>query len=500
MRPIRLAGEEALLRANLNAMFVNLSRRSQTLVERQLDIIDVLEQSEQDADRLSSLFRLDHLATRMRRNSENLLVLAGHEASRKWTEAVPLVDVLRASISEIEEYERISLNVQPGVAIVGRAANDVVHLVAELLENAAAFSSEDTQVAVVSQLLSSGGALIEITDEGLGIAAEELVYANWRLDNPPVIDVSVSRRMGLFVVGRLAARHGIRVRLRKLPRGGLSALIWVPDSIAAFESAAPLAGLRRRPESRARSFHPFFRPGRRATPAPAVAVAAAAVAVAAAPASPQDQLAELTGPAHTTQSGLPVRSARPSPQAQPAQSADHGDQALAAAPPPTPGSRLPIYDAVESDWFQYSGKAILPTGSGRPPRGHRRPTRASALLRQPSHRRRARPPRPGCRSECRTRTSSPARLAACPATRPVAPTVTHPVGRKPASSPGPPVPERPLPGRGSARQHPSARPGGQSRCAVGSLTCSEEHAAAARTHRGTSGPMKANHRHGKERP
>jgi signal transduction histidine kinase len=342
---IRLAGEEALLRANLNAMFVNLSRRSQTLVERQLDIIDVLEQSEQDADRLSSLFRLDHLATRMRRNSENLLVLAGHEASRKWTEAVPLVDVLRASISEIEAYERISLNVQPGIAIAGRAANDVVHLVAELLENAAAFSSEDTQVAVVSQLLNSGGTLIEITDEGLGIAADELAYANWRLENPPVIDVSVSRRMGLFVVGRLAARHGIRVRLRQLPRGGLSALIWVPGPVAVFESAVPPAGLRRRPESRTRSVHPFFRPGRRSTPASAVAVA-----VAAAVASPLDQPAELTGSVHT------------SPQAQLAQKADHGDQALAVAPPPPPGSRLPIYDAVESDWFQYSGKAILPAG------------------------------------------------------------------------------------------------------------------------------------------
>ncbi len=181
---IRLAGEEALLRANLNAMFVNLSRRSQTLVERQLDILDTLEQSEQDPDRLSSLFRLDHLATRMRRNSENLLVLAGHEAPRKWTESVSLVDVLRASISEIEQYERVSLNVQPGIVIAGRAVNDVVHLVAELVENAAAFSREETQVVVVGQLLNSGGALIEITDEGLGIAAEELAYVELAAGQP----------------------------------------------------------------------------------------------------------------------------------------------------------------------------------------------------------------------------------------------------------------------------------------------------------------------------
>jgi signal transduction histidine kinase len=367
---IRLAGEEALLRTNLNAMFVNLSRRSQTLVERQLDIIDTLEQSEQDPDRLSSLFRLDHLATRMRRNSENLLVLAGHEAPRKWTEAVPLVDVLRASISEIEQYERISLNVQPGIAIAGRAANDVVHLVAELLENAAEFSSEDTMVLVFGQLLTSGGALIEITDKGLGIAAEELAYANWRLDNPPVVDVSVSRRMGLFVVGRLAARHGIRVRLRQVPHGGLSALIWVPDPVASFESEVPPAGLRRRPESR--RTHPFFRPTRRSTSAaalPAVPASRASLPAQPASASSQDQPAEPTEPAHTTQSGLPVRQTQPSPQAQPAQSAlsaqsaqtaDQDDPAFAVAVPATPGSRLPIYDAVESDWFRHNGTAVLP--------------------------------------------------------------------------------------------------------------------------------------------
>ncbi len=242
---VRLAGDEAMLRANLNAMFVNLSRRSQTLIERQLGIIESLEQTEQDSGRLSSLFRLDHLATRMRRNSENLLVLAGHEAPRKWTQPVPLVDVLRAAISEIEQYERITLNVQSGLVIAGRAASDVVHLVAELVENATTFSRKDTQVLVTGQLLVSGGVLIEITDEGLGIPEQELAYANWRLDNPPVIDVAVSRRMGLFVVGRLAARHGIRVRLRRAQSGGLSALIWVPDTVAETEPAPPLGSRRR---------------------------------------------------------------------------------------------------------------------------------------------------------------------------------------------------------------------------------------------------------------
>ena len=245
LEAVRLAADEAMLRGNLNAMFINLSRRSQSLIERQLSLIDSLEQSEQDPGRLSSLFRLDHLATRMRRNSENLLVLAGHEVTRRWSQPVPLVDVLRAAISEIEQYERVVLNVQPGIVVVGQAVNDVVHLVAEIVENATSFSPEDSQVYVSGQPLSSGGVLLDITDNGVGISGQEMSHANWRLDNPPVVDVAVSRRMGLFVVGRLAARHGVRVRLRHAQTGGLTALIWLPDTVAAPEVVPPLGRLRR---------------------------------------------------------------------------------------------------------------------------------------------------------------------------------------------------------------------------------------------------------------
>jgi hypothetical protein len=246
---LRLAANEAALRGNVNAMFVNLSRRSQSLVERQIRLIDDLEQGEQDPDRLASLFQMDHLATRMRRNSENLLVLAGHDESRRWNQPVALVDVLRAALSEIEQYERVTLNVQPGIAVRGQAVSDVVHLTAELVENATSFSAADTPVTIAGHLLSSGGVLLEITDQGVGMGAEEMGHANWRLDNPPVVDVAVSRRMGLFVVARLAARHGIRVRLRPAASGGLIALVWLPDETIMHEAQDGAPGVRRDPVS-----------------------------------------------------------------------------------------------------------------------------------------------------------------------------------------------------------------------------------------------------------
>ncbi len=241
---VRLAANEAALRGNVNAMFVNLSRRSQSLVERQIRLIDDLEQGEQDSDRLANLFQMDHLATRMRRNSENLLVLAGHELSRRWSEPVALVDVLRAAVSEIEHYERVIPNIQPGISVRGQAVSDVVHLLSELAENATAFSAAETPVKVSGYLLSSGGTLVDITDQGVGMGADEMAHANWRLDNPPVVDVAVSRRMGLFVVARLAARHGIRVRLRPGPAGGLTALIWLPDEVITRDTATSGPGLR----------------------------------------------------------------------------------------------------------------------------------------------------------------------------------------------------------------------------------------------------------------
>ena len=228
---VRLAGEQALLRSSFNAMFVNLSRRSQSLIERLARMIDTLEQSEDDPDRLGSLFSMDHMVTRMRRNSENLLLLAGHENPRKWSDSIPLSDVARAATSEIEQYNRVTLNVPPGIAVIGQAVSDVVHLIAELVENATIFSPKDTQVQLTMQELTSGGVLIEIIDKGIGVSEARLADMNFRLDNPPTIDVSVSRHMGLFAVARLAERHRVRVRLRPATPQGLSALVWLPDSV-----------------------------------------------------------------------------------------------------------------------------------------------------------------------------------------------------------------------------------------------------------------------------
>ncbi|MFJ7901659.1 nitrate- and nitrite sensing domain-containing protein [Streptomyces sp. NPDC096198] len=229
---VRLAAEQALLRGNVNAMFTNLSRRSQGLIQRQLSLISELESREADPDQLSSLFKLDHLATRMRRNGENLLVLAGEEPGRRWTRPVPLVDVLRAAASEVEQYERIELASVPGTEVAGRVVNDLVHLLAELLENATSFSSPQTKVKVTGHALPDGRVLIEIHDTGIGLSPEDLAQINERLAAPPTVDVSVSRRMGLFVVGRLSQRHGIRIQLRPSDSGGTTALVMLPVDVA----------------------------------------------------------------------------------------------------------------------------------------------------------------------------------------------------------------------------------------------------------------------------
>ncbi len=240
---LRLATGEAALRGKLNAIFINLSRRSQTLVERQIRLIDDLEQGEQQPERRANLSKLDHLVTRMRRYSQNLLILAGHDPSGQPSHSMALIDVIKAAVSEIEEYDRVSLNVQPGIAVTGSAVNDVVHLLAELIENATSLSAANTPVLISGRMLASGGLLIDITDRGFGMSAEEMARANWRLDNPPMTDVTVIKSVGLSVVGRLAARHGVRIRLRQAESGGLTALVWLPNALLMQQETAVSPGL-----------------------------------------------------------------------------------------------------------------------------------------------------------------------------------------------------------------------------------------------------------------
>ncbi|WP_262414055.1 sensor histidine kinase [Actinacidiphila acidipaludis] len=229
---VRLAAEQALLRGNVNAIFTNLSQRNQGLIQRQLELITELENNEADPDQLENLFKMDHLATRMRRNGENLLVLAGEEPGRQWNQPVPLVDVLRAAASEVEAYDRIELVGIPETDIHGSAVTDLVHLLAELLENATTFSSPQTKVRVTATRLPDGRVMIEIHDRGIGLTAEDFADINRKLADPPTVDVEIAKRMGLFVVGRLSQRHGIRVQLR--PSGeqaGTTSLVMLPEPI-----------------------------------------------------------------------------------------------------------------------------------------------------------------------------------------------------------------------------------------------------------------------------
>ncbi len=271
---VRLAGTEAQLRSNLNTMFISLSRRSVPLIDRLSRMIDNLEQNETDSEQLSHLFSMDHLVTRMRRNSENLLVLAGEEPVRKWSEPVPLGDVARAASAEIEQYGRVSLTVQPGIMVSGQAAADIVHLLAELIENATLFSPRENQIQVSIGDSPGGGVLVEVQDEGVGVSAARLEEMNWRLDHPPGVDVSVSRHMGLFAVSRLAARHGIRVRLRAGSPQGLTALVWLPGNLTSREQPLTV-GMHSRPRPEGTTFSEVTAFGDGPTPALGAALEAA---------------------------------------------------------------------------------------------------------------------------------------------------------------------------------------------------------------------------------
>jgi signal transduction histidine kinase len=224
------AAGEARLGNGIGRVFVSLARRNQSLLQRQLRLIDALEQKAPDPATLADLFPLDHLTTRMRRHAEGLIILSGAAPGRSWSKPVPVIDVIRGAVSEIEDYKRITVLTRAEDAVTGLAAADMIHLLAELIENATLSSPSGTRVEVRAGRVANGFA-IEIDDRGLGIAADQLHAINKRLAQPPDFDLADADQLGLFVVGKLAARHGVRVALRPSAYGGTTAVALMPNSI-----------------------------------------------------------------------------------------------------------------------------------------------------------------------------------------------------------------------------------------------------------------------------
>ncbi|HEX4868613.1 MAG TPA: ATP-binding protein [Acidimicrobiales bacterium] len=233
-----LAVEQAVLRRNISDSYINLGRRNQNLLSRQLDFITDLERNESDPDALEGLFRLDHLATRMRRNAESLLVLAGIEAPRQWSAPVKASDVVRAALGEVEDYQRVIVRHLEPAAITGSVASDVAHVIAELLENALSFSPPEQSVEIKGRLTITGYTLA-ISDNGLGMSAEDIERANRRLAGLESFTVAPSRYLGHYVAGHLASRVGLVVELQDSPAGGVTARIDIPMDLLANEETDP---------------------------------------------------------------------------------------------------------------------------------------------------------------------------------------------------------------------------------------------------------------------
>ncbi|MFD4355135.1 ATP-binding protein [Nocardia sp. NPDC058518] len=240
---LNLAADQARLRLQIGNMFETLSRRSQSLVEQQLALIEELEHDEDNPSRLQTLFRLDHLATRMRRNGDNLLVLAGTVLRRGHLPPVPLSDMLWSAVSQVEDYQRVEIGNVPDGVVAGESAVDIEHLLAELIDNALRYSPPSTSVAVIVGRAVDSGYLIEITDRGLGMSADDLRTTNDRLASGGEVTIETARRMGLFVVGRLAKRHTITVSLRRTngaaPQPGITASVHLPSALVAPSPPVP---------------------------------------------------------------------------------------------------------------------------------------------------------------------------------------------------------------------------------------------------------------------
>ncbi len=227
---VEAAAGQARLRRGVSQVFRNLAWRSQSLLHRQLALLDRMERKSADPATLEELFQLDHLTTRMRRHAEGLIILSGEAPGRGWREPVPVIDVLRAAIAEVEDYTRVSVMARSADAVIGGAVADVIHLLAELIENATTNSPANTEVTVRADRVAHG-IVVEVEDRGLGMSDQELAAANERLANPPEFDLADSDKLGFFVVARLAARHNIKITLRTSPYGGVAAIVLLPQDI-----------------------------------------------------------------------------------------------------------------------------------------------------------------------------------------------------------------------------------------------------------------------------
>jgi signal transduction histidine kinase len=233
---IRSAVEEARLRRGLNDVFRSLARRSQSLLHRQLTLLDQMERRATDPSALDDLFRLDHLTTRMRRHAEGLVILSGGPSGRSWSSPVRMIDVMRGAIAEVEDYARVSVATRSQAALAGSAVADVIHLLAELIENATTLSPPYTSVRVGGDTVANGFA-IEVEDRGLGMSPQRLAELNERLASPPAFNPSDSEQLGLFVVAQLAKRHGIRVTLKASAYGGTTAVVLIPQHLVVTDEA-----------------------------------------------------------------------------------------------------------------------------------------------------------------------------------------------------------------------------------------------------------------------
>jgi signal transduction histidine kinase len=231
---VEAAVDEANLRRGVSDVFRNLARRSQSLLHRQLALLDAMERRASEPEELEDLFRIDHLTTRMRRHSEGLIILSGESPGRGWRQPVPFVDVLRAAVAEVEDYTRIRVTTGTRVALIGPAVADVIHMVAELAENATIFSPPNAPVRIHGDVVGRGYA-IEIEDRGLGIAEEKMAEINHNFAHPPQFDLSGSEQLGLFVAGQLARRHDIRITLQPSPFGGTTAIVLLPKTLVVDE-------------------------------------------------------------------------------------------------------------------------------------------------------------------------------------------------------------------------------------------------------------------------